>query len=418
MKIVPVITAVFVTAALYLLIFERDRLFEFAQESAPSSQEATEAETAEVADTDMDSAEEEVSQVVRVVALASEAQTIENAVVVRGRTEAARQVMVAAETAGLVISEPLRKGAQITVGDTMCQLDPGTRLVSLAEAEARLVEAQGRIPEAEAAVAEADARIAEAEINLNAAVRLSEDGFASETRVISAEAALEAAQAGRQRAVTGLASADAGIQAAEAGVAAAQREIDRLAIKAPFSGLLETDSAELGSLMQPGSPCATIIQLDPIKLVGFVPEDKVTQVELGALAGARLTDDSQVRGTVTFISRSADPVTRTFRVEVEVPNTDLAIRDGQTADILIASAGRTAHLVPQSALTLDDNGALGVRIIDDESKAQFMEVTALRDTTEGIWLGDLPDKVNIITVGQEYVVDGVLVEPTFSEAEG
>ena len=157
MKIVPIITAVFVTAALYLLIFERDRLFEFAQELAPSAQETTEADTTEMAETEMDASEEEVSEVVRVVALASEAQTIENAVVVRGRTEAARQVMVAAETAGLVISEPLRKGAQITVGDTMCQLDPGTRLVSLAEAEARLVEAQGRIPEAEAAVATSSA---------------------------------------------------------------------------------------------------------------------------------------------------------------------------------------------------------------------------------------------------------------------
>ena len=41
---------------------------------------------------------------------------------------------------------------------------------------------------------------------------------------------------------------------------------------APFAGLLETDTAELGALLQTGSPCATIIQLDPIKFVGFVPE--------------------------------------------------------------------------------------------------------------------------------------------------
>ncbi len=418
MKIIPIITAALVTGALYLLIFERDRLFQFAQEPATATEATEVAQEPAANPPEVEAMDEPMAQIVKVVALASEARTIESAVVLRGRTEAARQVTVAAETAGLVISEPLRKGAQVNAGDMMCQLDPGTREASLAEAEARLAEARGRVPESEAAVVEANARIAEAEINVKAARQLSEGGFASETRLVSAEAAAEAAQAGLQRANTGLASAAAGIQAAEAAVASAQREIDRLTIAAPFAGLLETDSAELGSLMQPGSPCATIIQLDPIKLVGFVPEDNVSKIELGALAGARLTDGREVQGTVTFLSRSADEVTRTFRVEVEVANRDLSIRDGQTADILISSAGRTAHLIPQSALTLDDQGALGVRIIDDANTAQFREITLLRDTVEGVWITDLPETVNIITVGQEYVTDGVPVEPTYSEAEG
>lgn len=418
MKIIPIITAALVSGALYLVIFERDRLFQFAQETAPAGEsvEAADADVEMVA-TDEEMVEEELAAV-RVVAMKSQAQTIESAVVLRGRTEAARQVTVAAETAGLVISDPLRKGAEVNEGDMMCQLDPGTREASLAEAMARLAEARGRIPEAEAAVAEANARIAEAEINVNAARRLSEGGFASETRLISAEAAAEAATAGLQRANSGMASAEAGIQAAEAAVASAEREIDRLTIEAPFAGLLETDSAELGTLMQPGSPCATIIQLDPIKLVGFVPEDEVSKIEVGALAGARLTDASEVRGQVTFLSRSADEVTRTFRVEVEVPNADLAIRDGQTAEILISSSGKAAHLIPQSALTLNDEGALGIRTIDADKTAQFTGVTLLRDTVEGVWVTDLPETVDIITIGQEYVIDGVPVDPTYSEAEG
>jgi multidrug efflux system membrane fusion protein len=348
----------------------------------------------------------------------SQAQAIESAVVLRGRTEAARQVTVAAETAGLVISDPLRKGTQISEGDLLCKLDPGTREASLAEAKARLAEAEGRVPEALAAIAEANARIAEAEINVNAARKLSEDGFASETRLVSAEAVAEAAAAGLQRANSGVASAEAGIQAAQAGVAAAEKEIERLNVEAPFGGLLETDTAELGTLMQPGAPCATIIQLDPIKLVGFVPEADVGKIDLGATAGARLTDGREIGGRVTFISRSADQITRTFRVEVEVPNTDQSVRDGQTADIIVAAEGRSAHLLPQSALTLSNDGTLGVRTVAPDNTALFMPVTLLRDTAEGAWVGDLPENVNVITVGQEFVIDGVLVEPTFNEAEG
>ncbi len=417
MRLVSIITAILVMTGLYFLVFEREQLLQFARDTPlAAAPEATDEAPKEVA---ADATEtEDASDIVRVVALASEARTIESAVILRGRTEAAREVTVAAETSGQVISEPLRKGAYVNEGDEMCRLDPGTREASLAESKARLTEAKGRVPEAQAALAEANARVREAEINVNAARKLSEGGFASETRLVSAEAVVEAATAGIQRANSSLSSARAGIEAAEAAVAAAERQIEQLTITAPFAGLLETDTAELGSLMQPGSPCATIIQLDPIKLVGFVPEANVDKVEVGATAQARINNGDTVSGRVTFLSRSADDTTRTFRVEVEVPNTDLSIRDGQTVEIVVAADDRTAHLIPQSALTLNDDGLLGVRTVSENNATLFMPVTLIRDTAEGVWVADLPDTVDIITVGQEFVIDGVIVEPTFSEASG
>lgn len=407
MKIFPIIAAIVVCVTLYFVVFERDTLMSFV---------GTDPVAETVADVEEDAVED--TKRIRVVAMASTAQTIESAVIMRGRTEAARQVSVAAETSGRVISTPLRKGAFVNEGDALCQLDPGTREAKLAEAAARLIEAEGRVPEAQASVAEANARIAEAQINVNVARQLSEDGFASETRLISAEAVSEAAAAGLQRARSGVTSAEAGIEAADAAVAAAQREIEQLTIYAPFSGLLETDTAELGTLMQPGSMCATIIQLDPIKMVGFVPETEVGNVAVGAMAQGRLGNDAELTGRVTFLSRSADDTTRTFRVEVEVPNPDLAVGDGQTVEIVVAADGRTAHLIPQSSLTLDDGGALGVRTIADDDTALFMPVTLLRDTIDGVWVTGLPETINLITVGQEFVTNGVPVVPTYNEAEG
>ena len=407
MRLFPIITAILVVGVLFLLVFQRDALVTFS---------GAEPETAEedVIDAVADRDESAPPSAVSVVAIRSSASSVDGAVILRGRTEASRQVDMRAETSGQVISDPLRAGARVEEGDLLCRLDPGTRAIALAEAEAGLREAITRLPEAEARVAEARARLTEAEINDNAAERLSQGGFASDTRVAQATASVESARAGLQSAISGVESARSGIQSAEARVAAAQNQLDQLEVRAPFGGILETDSAEIGSLMQPGSLCATIIQLDPIKMVGFVPETMVDRVTLGALAGARLPSGREVVGRVTFLSRSADPTTRTFRVDVEVANPDFSISDGQTAEIAIQSAGTLAHLLPQSALTLNDNGDLGVRLTVD-NVATFAPVSVLRDTTEGIWVNGLAPSVDVIVVGQEFVSDGVPVKVTYRE---
>ncbi len=84
----------------------------------------------------------------------------------------------------------------------------------------------------------------------------------------------------------------------------------------------------------------------------------------------------------------------------------------------MAADGRVAHLLPQSALTLDDAGRLGVRTVAPDDTALFMPVSLLRDTVDGVWVADLPDTVNVIVTGQEYVIDGVAVTPTYTEAKG
>ncbi|PRY26240.1 multidrug efflux system membrane fusion protein [Aliiruegeria haliotis] len=411
MRWFSVLLALLVASVVYLFVMERDSLLRFAGMDGNAPEDVV----AETVDETEASADDRVS----VVVMASTARLIDNAVQVRGRTEAARQVEVKAETSGLIVSEPLRKGAMVEAGQLLCEIDPGTREAQLAEAQARLAEAQAGLPLAQARLTEAEALLTEAEINDRAATKLIEGGYASETRVASTKAAVSSARAGIESARSGLESATSGVQAAAASVAAAEREIDRLKLVAPFDGLLETDTAELGALMQPGSPCATVIQLDPIKLVGFVPETQVEAIAVGAAARARLVTGTEVEGKVTFLSRSADPVTRTFRVEIEIPNPALRIRDGQTADIAIAAAGVTAHLVPASALTLDDGGRLGVRLaIEDADKgvvAQFAPVDFLKDKQEGVYVAGLDTNVDLIVVGQEYVTDGVPLELTFRD---
>ncbi len=454
MRYFSILTAAFVVAAIYGIVFERDRLVGFAGgKAAPNEEVSTVADETPAAV--LASGERRTS----VVVLASQARPVDGAIVLRGRTEAARQVDVRAETSGLVASEPLRKGASVEEGQLLCEIDPGTRIANLREAKARLAEAVAGVPDAEALVpearsrlleargraVEAKARLKEAEARLeaarveeNAASRLAESGIASETRATNARANLESARAGVESAryailaadsgienarrgiasaQAGIENAKAGVQAAEAAVATAEKEIERLSITAPFSGLLESDTAELGSLLQPGGLCATVIQLDTVKLVGFVPETSVHRVRPGARAVAELTSGKSVAGAVTFLSRAADEQTRTFRVEAAVPNPDLAIFDGQTVEILIEAAGTSAHFISQSALTLNDEGTLGVRVVED-GRVAFKPVSIIRDAADGVWITGLPEKSDVIVVGQEFVIDGVAVDAVYREVRG
>ncbi|MCB1387810.1 MAG: efflux RND transporter periplasmic adaptor subunit [Rhodobacteraceae bacterium] len=376
MRVVPLITATLVLVFLYLFVMERDMLLSWVGvEPAPASSAPVGAAAASPVAEDLPFA---------VVVEHIVERDLESAIVLRGRTAASRSVEVRAQTTGLVISSPRARGATVAEGDVLCELDPGTRAASLAEAQARL--------------AGAEAGLAEAELNQTTATRLAEGGFRAQNTTASAEAAVEGARAS--------------VQAAHAGVEAAQAELARLSISAPFAGLLEAEPAETGSLMAAGGLCATVIQLDPMLIVGYAAEAQIDRLAVGAMAGAQLSNGSRVMGQVTFLAHAADAATRTFRVEVTVPNPDLAIRDGMSADMLVAATATRGHLVPGSALTINDEGVLGLRLVDAESRTYFQPVTVLRDAPQGFWVAGLPPEADVIVVGQEYVTDGIPVRVT------
>lgn len=360
MRIVQILTALLVAMFIYAIIMEREALLAFAG-ATPKDSEPVEAVITP-----------EINPAVSVVAMHSVALPVQSGLLLRGQTEAARRVDMRSETSGRVVSDPLRRGASVAAGQVLCELDAGTLQSQLAEAKARQTEAES---------------------NANVATQLAERGFGAENSAISATASLEAAKAR---------------------VLSVERMMDQLVIHAPFAGILESDTTEIGSLLQPGGLCATVIALDTIKLVGYVPELDVIALEVGQRAGARLISGRQVVGQVTFISRSADPLTRTFRLEVTVDNADQSISDGQTAEIVIETSGEIAHLLPQHVLTLDNDGNLGVRTAVD-GVARFVPVKIIRDAPDGFWLSGLPDAVDVIVVGQEYVTDGRAITVTMQD---
>jgi len=309
---------------------------------------------------------EDAATAVRVRTLTAEVQRA--TVTLRGQTAANRRVAVRTETSGLIVAVPAEKGAMVRAGDVLCRLEAGSRPARLEE---------GR------------AAVTLAELEYEGVRELEGRGLVSGTGVASARATLATARANL-----------------------AQRELDlaHTVLRAPFDGVVEERPAELGDYLAEGQLCAEVLDPDPLLLIGQLSERDVARIELGYSGQGRLLTGESVSGVVTYLAQSADPSTRTFRVEVAVDNGDARLREGITTELILPVEEHRAHHIPSSVLALDDAGELGVRIIDADNRVEFVRIRIIRNSPNGLWVTGLPETVTLITVGQELVVPGERVE--------
>ena len=182
-------------------------------------------------------------------------------------------------------------------------------------------------------------------------------------------------------------------------------ELNRTEVKAPFSGFIE-QIVKPGNFLERGQVCATIIQLDPITLIAGVPEYDINKVRIGQNVLVELVTGQKIKGKLTFVSKSASPDTRTFVVESQIENSDGKIKDGLTAEISIEIDKVMAHKISPSILLLNDEGKLGIRIVNKNKYAKFIEIIILEDSEEGLWVTGIPEEVEIVIQGQGFVEDG------------
>lgn len=292
-------------------------------------------------------------------------------VVLRGRTENKRTVQVKSETAGRVIARPVERGSKVSSGDLLCRISEEDRPAGLEEARAALHQAR---------------------IEHEASLKLQERGFQSETAIAQAAARLAAAQAQVERRAI---------------------DLERTFVRAPFAGVVEDVHLELGDYVTTGAPCTTIIAMNPMLLVGRVSERQVAGLRLDQTVTGVLSDGRQVQGPITFIGQQSDPATRTYPVEIEVPNPDYDLRSGITTEIRIPVAEVMAHKLSSALFALDDAGNIGVRTVNENNRVEFHQIVIVRDDGDGVWVSGLPDVTTLITVGQELVVAGQEVELSF-----
>ena len=182
-------------------------------------------------------------------------------------------------------------------------------------------------------------------------------------------------------------------------------EVNRTQVKAPFSGFIE-QIVKPGNFLERGQVCATIIQLNPISFIAGVPEYDINKVLVGQKVNLELVTGQKINGKLTFVSKSASPDTRTFIVESQIENPQGLVKDGLTANMTIEIDKVKAHKISPSILLLNDGGKLGIRIVVNSKIAQFIEITILEDSEEGLWVTNIPEDVEIIIQGQGFVEDG------------
>ncbi len=299
------------------------------------------------------------------------AELHENYLELYGRTESNREVSVKAETAGLVVKTPLQEGNYVKRGTLMCAQDVDARQAVLDQAKAAL---RSR------------------ELEYEAAKQLVEKGFRSSTQAAGALAALDGAKAQ---------------------VKQAQIELGNVNMRAPFGGIFEKQIAEIGDYLAPGQACGLLVDLDPLVVTGEVTEKQIGKLDVGKPATIKLATGENLSGEIRFIETRANPSTRTFRIEVAVPNKEGNLRSGVSATIIISAGQTEAHLIPASVLTLDEQGSVGVRYLDFENKVRFSRVTTIDETSAGIWVSGLAKNTNLIVQGQDYVTEGVKVTTQF-----
>ena len=289
-------------------------------------------------------------------------------VTIRGHTQNKRTVEVRAETQGRVVERPVERGSVVAAGDLLCR-------IAVEDRPARVNQAQEAVNQAR--------------IEHEGSLRLKDGGFQSRTAIAQAKSRLATA---------------------EAQLEAATLDLDRTFIRAPFGGVIEKTLLEVGDYAQPATPCAKVVDLDPMLLVGQVSERDVGRLSIGEAATGILASGETASGAISFIGHQADPATRTYRVEVTVANADHRLLSGATADIEIVVGEVTAHQISPAVLALDDAGQLGVRTVASDGRVRLRHVEIVDDGGEGVWVTGLPATVTLITVGHQLVVDGERVE--------
>jgi len=297
------------------------------------------------------------------------------AIRISGLTEADKRAVLATRVGGIIDKLPVKQGDRVRTGD----------LILMLAAEEKV-----------SAVDNAKALLAQRKAELDASERLAKTGNLPKLQLDTARSNLAAAQSQLD---------------------AAQAELERNEVKAPFDGVVDRVPVELGSAVMQGGEVATILALDPVIARGEVSERDLGYLKVGDRASVRLVSGRTVEGTVRYISRDASSATRTFRVEIAIPNADGSIPAGMTAEIALSAQPTDAVVLPRSVVTLGDKGDLGIRAVDKDDKVVFFPIDLVDDTPGGLVLGGIPADARVIVAGQELVTEGDVVQPVEASAD-
>lgn len=301
------------------------------------------------------------------------AENVTPELVIHGETAPNRRVALTSELSGKVIAIKAREGDYVKKGQIIVEIDPQDKPQKLLQAKALVKQ-----------------RSLEHQANKS----LINKGLQNETRLAQSESQL--------------AAANAQVKLLEVQMAATH-------IRAPFAGILEERKVELGTYLKSGNPIISVLDYNPFIIKADAAEKDLLQIKANTQATGRTLDNVIHKGRIRYVSSQANTGSRTFSVELEIPNPSERQADGVTADILVPLTRTHAIFVTPALLSLNDKGVLGAKYVAPDNQVVFGPVALVKAESNGVWISGLPNPVDLIVVGQSFVSPGEKVQPVFKE---
>jgi RND family efflux transporter MFP subunit len=224
-----------------------------------------------------------------------------------------------------------------------------------------------------------------------------------------AKAQIAAAEASEQTAQSQIGVAAGRIATAKAGVDHGEIQLGDTALTAPMDALILKRNVEAGDFAQPGKVGFVLADVSSAKVVFGVPDVVLPSLAPGSLQTitAEAVPGVEFRGQITRVAPSADVKSRTFDVEVTVPNSGYRLKVGLIASIQLGAARPAAPVpvVPLNAIVRPKQDPAGYAVVVVEEQAG-KPVARVRPITLGETYGNLIGVTQGVKVGERVVVTG------------
>ncbi|MGC6453932.1 MAG: efflux RND transporter periplasmic adaptor subunit [Candidatus Puniceispirillaceae bacterium] len=354
------------------------------------------------------------------------AVTVENSAVRRtvrasGVTQPKAVITVSAEIGGTAIKVPAAEGRAVEKGEVLIRLDtttlPARIEAAKAEIEAATSAYDSAVAQSEGTYAEqraaAVANLEVARQRLEIARKLATQNFSAPVEQAQLKANYENARmalaqidlAKNLRAEVEISQSRARLATAKSNLAVLRDQLRKSTIKAPADGWLETMHLEAGEQIAAGAAAATILDMAEVTVIVAVPQTNIGQVSVGDPVRIDVAGVGVRTGAVSKIASITSSTTRTFDVEVSVPNEARALRAGMTVEASIDVGFQPAFGMSPAHLSVAGDGSLTAKI-DDGGMVRVVPVELVRSGAEQVFVSGLADGARLLTFGQAFVEDG------------
>lgn len=362
-----------------------------------------------------------VQKPVTVRTIKARPEHVERVVEITGTLRGAEEIVVSAEVEGRVEKIGADLGDEVKAGQTLVQLAKETPRLLVAQADADYATALARagtnddgiesaVPDAVAAVRRARADAEEAARALKRTEELFGKQVASQAELDAARTRASVTDAALGAAIDDAAANIANAKSKRAALALAKKRLSDTSISSPVQALVAERLVGLGELVKPAQPVMRVVQTNPLKLKGDVPERYADVVRPGmALDIAVAAVGFTVKGKVSRVGPMIDASSRTFVIEAELDN-DGSLKPGSFASAsVVVGDDEVVFAVPETAIS-SVAGVSKVFVYDD-GKAADRRVQLLRKRgSEALITGDVRDGDAIIVTAIARLFPGAAVD--------